>query len=68
MRINVYDTTAQGSTIRFNPSIIVGNMGESLDFGVGNHDDSEDESVATPLSEMNVPSGTRSTCDAGADA
>jgi hypothetical protein len=52
------------STIRFNVSITVGNMGESLEFGTRRFNDYlEDESdvnVAAPLSESSPSSDARS--------
>jgi hypothetical protein len=42
------DDTINRSTIRFNADILVGNIGESLQFDTQNHDDNMDENVATP--------------------
>jgi hypothetical protein len=66
-RSNGRDTT-QRSTIRFNASIIVGNMGESLDFG--QNDTWEDEvNKNAPASSSNpsMLSDVRSIDHAGAD-
>lgn len=56
--------TEQRSTIHFSTNIIVGNMGESLQFGAQSHDDGVeddvDENTAAPssLSDFDVPSDT----------
>jgi hypothetical protein len=40
------DTTTQNrSTIRFNMNNLVGNMGESLEFGTNNYDDDTEDNV-----------------------
>jgi hypothetical protein len=40
------DTTTQSrSTIRFNVNNLVGNMGESLEFGTNNYDDDMEDNV-----------------------
>jgi hypothetical protein len=56
--------TARRSTIRFNATIMVGNMGESLQFGVQSYDNgwegAEGEDVAIPLSDLEMSSEARS--------
>jgi hypothetical protein len=53
-------STVQRSTILFNPNILVGNMGESLEFGTRNEDgdleNEEGEDTAIPLSSVRVSS------------
>jgi hypothetical protein len=61
---NLHSNTADRSTIRFNMSAALGNIGESLEFGTQKFDDNlEDESdvnVVAPLSESSALSDARS--------
>lgn len=73
-RASGYGTTHM-LTIRFNANAIVGNMGESLQFGTQSHDDDslQDEAdekwnTAAPLSNLSVSSDARSIRYVGTDA
>jgi hypothetical protein len=61
---NSLSNTTHRSTIRFNMSVALGNMGESLEFGTRKFGDNlegeSDASAVAPLSESGVLSDARS--------